>query len=92
MSQTLVIIESLEFNLFGWMVSQINSNLSISILIKPYLVFILAPLALSQGSGTSQVVSELKVSTLWLLGLLWSFKLPCKHEFALNSLDECTLI
>jgi len=35
MSQTLVIIESLEFNLFGWMVSHINSSLSISIVIKP---------------------------------------------------------
>ena len=40
------------------MVSQLNSNLSIFIVLKIKLVLILAPLALSQGSGTLQVVSE----------------------------------
>ena len=74
------------------MVSQLNSNLSISVVLKLNLVLILTHLALFQGLGTLQVVSELKVSTLWLLGLLQSFKSPCKHAFALDTLDACTLI
>ena len=74
------------------MVSQINSNLSISIVLKLKLVLILAPLALSQGFDTLQVVSEMKVSTLQLLDLLQSFKSLCKHAFALDKLDSCTLI
>ena len=74
------------------MVNHINSNLSISIVLKIKVFLILAPLDLSQGSGTSQMVSKLKVSMLWLLGLIRSFKSPSKHAFASNSLDACTLI
>ena len=74
------------------MVSQLNSNLYIFVVLKLKLVLILAPLDLSQGSETLQVVSKLKVSTEWLLGILRSFKSLCKHAFALDNLDASTLI